>query len=174
MEKAIFAGGCFWCMEGPFKGLDGVDAVISGYIGGEKDDPTYEEVCSGSTGHTEAVEITYDPSKVAYEKLLEIYWMNIDPTTPNQQFADIGTQYRTGIFYHNEKQRELAEISRDKLAQTGKFDKTIVTEITPATTFYPAEDHHQDYSNKNPDHYNMYRIGSGRQDYLERTWGKKK
>ena len=170
-EHATFAGGCFWCMEGPFEALDGVVSVTSGYTGGTKLNPTYEEVSSGSTGHAEAVQIVYDPSKVSYEQLLEVFWRQIDPTTPNQQFADKGTQYRTAIFYQSEEQKRLAEASRDALAKSGKFAQPIVTEIVPASTFYPAEDYHQDYYKTHPTRYKLYRAGSGREGYLRKVWG---
>ena len=170
--KAIFAGGCFWCMEPPFENLDGVHAVVSGYINGHKDNPTYQEVCSGMTGHTEAIEISYDPAKVSYEQLLEVLWMNIDPTDGNGQFVDRGSQYRTGIYYLNEEQRQLAEASRDKLEKSEKFDRPIVTEIIAATTFYPAEDYHQDYYKVCAVDYKLYRYNSGRDQFLKKTWGK--
>lgn len=171
VETATFAGGCFWCMEPPFEHLAGVQAVISGYTGGTKLNPTYEEVCSGTTGHAEAVQVAYDPAHVTYAQLLEVFWRNVDPTTPNQQFADRGTQYRTAVFTHSEEQRRLAEESKQRLEQSGKFERPIVTEIVPASTFYPAEEHHQDYSKKHPLHYKLYRLGSGREGYLRRTWG---
>lgn len=170
-EKATFAGGCFWCMEPPFEKLDGVVSVTAGYTGGTEKHPTYPQVSSGKTGHAEAVEIVYDPSKVTYEKLLEVFWRNIDPTTPNQQFADKGTQYRTAIFYHNEEQKQLAIESKEHLEKSGKFDRPIVTEIVSAATFYPAEEYHQDYYKKNSIHYKLYRIGSGREGYLKHVWG---
>ena len=168
---ATFAGGCFWCMEGPFEALDGVASVRAGYTGGTTENPTYEEVSSGASGHAESIQIVYDPSQVSYEKLLEVFWRQIDPTTPNQQFADHGTQYRTAIFYHTDEQQRLAETSKAALAKSMKFDKPIVTEIAPASRFYPAEDYHQDYYKKNPLRYNLYRVGSGRDAYLKRTWG---
>jgi len=172
LKIATFAGGCFWCMEPPFEKLNGVSEVISGYTGGHKVNPTYEEASSGSTGHTEAVQISYDPSKVSYEKLLEVLWMNIDPTTSSGQFVDIGTQYRPGIFYHSEEQKKIAEASKKKLAQSGLFDKPITVEITKASTFYPAEDYHQDYYKKNPLRYKYYRFGSGRDNFLDKVWKK--
>ena len=171
-EKATFAGGCFWCMEPPFEKLEGVFSVTSGYTGGTQERPTYAEVSSGKTGHAEAIEVVYDPAKITYEQLLDVFWMNIDPTTPNQQFADKGRQYRTAIFYHTDEQRRLAEASKERLAHSGKFAQPIVTEIVPALAFYPAEDYHQDYYKKNPAHYTRYRIGSGREGYLQHTWGK--
>ncbi len=170
---AIFAGGCFWCMEPPFEQLKGVHSVRSGYIGGTKDNPTYEEVSSGSTGHAEAVEVLYDPSQISYAELLEVFWRNVDPTTEDAQFADHGTQYRTAIFVHNDEQKRLAQASKDKLAKSGKFKDPIVTTIESATQFYPAEEYHQDYHKKNPLRYNAYKVGSGRQTFIEKTWGKK-
>ncbi len=167
---ATFAGGCFWCMEPPFEKLDGVLAVVSGYAGGRKSDPSYEQVCSGTTGHLEAVQITYDPRRVSYDQLLELFWRQIDPTDPGGQFADRGEQYGTAIFYHDGEQKRLAELSRDALALSGRFDRPIVTVIRPFTGFYPAEDYHQDYYQKRPDQYQTYRRGSGRQRFLEKTW----
>ncbi len=169
-QKAIFAGGCFWCMESPFEKLPGVKAVISGYTDGKKSNPTYQEVSSGSTGHTEAVEITFDPAQIRYEELLETFWKQIDPTDPGGQFADRGNQYRTGIYYLSEEQRNLAEASKKALEASGKFDAPIATEIKEASTFYAAEDYHQDYYKKNPAHYKSYRRGSGRATFLEHTW----
>ena len=170
-QTATFAGGCFWCTEAAFEPLGGVVSVTSGYTGGTKPNPTYEEVSSGTTGHAESVQIVYDPSTISYEQLLDVFWRNIDPTTPNQQFADKGTQYRSAIFYHDEEQRRAAEASKQQLAKSGKFAAPIVTEITPASTFYPAEDYHQDYYKKNPLRYHLYKIGSGRAGYLKRVWG---
>lgn len=172
IETATFAGGCFWCMEPPFEKLEGVVSVTAGYTGGTVQDPTYEQVSSGVTGHAEAIEIRYDNSRVSYEQLLDVFWMNIDPTTPNQQFADHGSQYRTAIFYHDEEQERLAEASKDALARSGKFASPIVTEIVPVLPFYPAEEHHQDYYKKHALRYHLYRIGSGRAGYLRDTWGK--
>ena len=169
---ATFAGGCFWCMEPPYDELPGVISTTSGYIGGQKKNPTYEEVSRGTTGHTEAVQVVYDPKKVTYEKLLEVFWRNIDPTTPNAQFCDHGSQYRSGIFYHNEEQRRLALASRDHIERTKKFREPIVTEITASTTFYPAEDYHQDYYKKNALRYKFYRANCGRDTRLEQLWGK--
>lgn len=171
--KAIFAGGCFWCMEPPFEKLDGVQAVVSGYIGGDKENPTYKEVSGGMTGHAEAVEVTYDPAKVSYDQLLEVFWMNVDPTDARGQFVDRGSQYRTGIFYLNAEQKQLAEASKERLGKSGRFDRPIVTEITAATTFYPAEDYHQDYYKENSVNYSFYRYNSGRDQYLKKVWGKK-
>jgi methionine-S-sulfoxide reductase len=172
LEKATFAGGCFWCMEPPFEKLDGVNAVISGYTGGHTENPTYEEVSSGRTGHAEAVEVQYDPSRITYAKLLDVFWHNIDPTTRDRQFVDIGSQYRTAIFYHNEEQRRLAEESKRTLDVSGRFGKPIVTEIVPAGKFYPAEEYHQDYYKKSSTRYKFYRFNSGRDQYLDRIWGK--
>jgi methionine-S-sulfoxide reductase len=171
-EKATFAGGCFWCMEPPFDKLDGVVSTTSGYTGGTEKNPTYEQVSSGKTGHLEAIEVTYDPSKVSYDQLLDVFWRNVDPTQENGQFVDIGPQYRTAIFYHNEEQRRLALESRNRLQESRKFGKPIVTEIRPATEFYSAEDYHQDYYIKNPIRYKYYRWDSGRDQFLEQTWGK--
>lgn len=172
-EKATFAGGCFWCMEPPFASLKGVISITAGYTGGQKKDPTYEEESSGATGHTEAIEILYDPAQITYSELLDVFWRNIDPITPNRQFVDVGTQYRSAIFYHNEDQRRLAEESKAKLEKSGKFDKPIATEITSATTFYKAEEYHQKYYQKNPIRYKFYRYNSGRDQYLKKTWGEK-
>jgi methionine-S-sulfoxide reductase len=171
MKKATFAGGCFWCMEPPFEKLKGVQEVVSGYTGGREKDPTYADVSSGATGHAEAVEILYDPSQVGYSELLHVFWRSINPTQREGQFADMGTQYRTAIFYHNEEQRRLAEESKAELEKSGRYDKPIVTEIVPAAVFYPAEDYHQDYYKKNKSHYNAYKEGSGRAGYLRKMWG---
>ena len=168
---ATFAGGCFWCMEPPYDKLDGVTATISGYTGGSKADPTYEEVSAGGTGHTEAVQITYDPSKVRYEQLLEVFWRNVDPLDAGGQFCDRGSQYRTGIFVHDEEQRRLAEASKQALVEGDRFDRPIVTEIEPAGAFYPAEDYHQDYYEKNPVRYKFYRWSCGRDQRLADLWG---
>ncbi|WP_442594217.1 peptide-methionine (S)-S-oxide reductase MsrA [Neobacillus sp. D3-1R] len=170
-ELATFAGGCFWCMVKPFDEQPGIIKVISGYTGGEKENPTYQEVCSETTGHYEAVQITYDPTIFPYEKLLELYWQQIDPTDPGGQFYDRGGSYKTAIFYHNEEQRVLAEKSKQDLQQSGRFQKPIVTEILPAKVFYEAEDYHQHYYKKNSAHYNRYSIGSGRVDFIKRHWG---
>jgi len=172
-EKATFAGGCFWCMEPPFDKLDGVISTTSGYTGGTEKGPTYEQVSAGKTGHLEAIEITYDPAKVSYAQLLDVFWKNVDPTQHNGQFVDVGSQYRTAIFYHTEEQRRLALESRNRLQESRKFGKPIVTEIRPALEFYSAEDYHQDYYIKNPIRYKYYRWGSGRDRFLEETWGKK-
>ena len=153
LETATFAGGCFWCMEPPFEMLDGVEDVISGYTGGDMENPSYEEVVSGMTGHYEAVQISYDPERITYEELLDVYWRQIDPTDEGGQFVDQGSQYRTAIFYHNQAQKEQAENSRLQLEESGKYDKPVVTQVLPYTEFYPAEDYHQDYYQKNPTRY---------------------
>ncbi len=160
-------------MESPYDKLLGVAATVAGYIGGRTLNPTYEDICTGATGHAEAVEVAYDPEKISYEKLLETFWRNIDPTTRNRQFADRGTQYRTAIFYHDARQKEQAEKSKVDMERSGRFDAPIVTEIVPATVFYPAEDYHQDYYKKNSVHYQCYRDGSGRTQYLKKIWGEK-
>jgi len=169
---ATFAGGCFWCMEPPFAKLEGVRSVTSGYAGGTEPNPTYEQVSSGKTGYVESVQIVYDPSRITYEQLLEVFWMNVDPTQADGQFADHGKQYRTAIFYHDDQQKRLAQASKAALERSGKFPKPIVTDIVPAATFYPAEDYHQDYYKKNPLHYKRYRLGSGREGFLQKTWGR--
>jgi len=170
-ETATFAGGCFWCMEPAFEALEGIHSVAAGYTGGTTPNPTYKEVSSGATGHVEAVQIVYDPAKVMYEQLLQIFWENIDPTQADGQFADHGPQYRTVIFYATDEQKRLAEASKATLASSGKFAQPIVTEIVPALPFYPAEDYHQDYAKKNPLRYKLYKTGSGREGYLKKTWG---
>lgn len=171
LAKATFAGGCFWCMEPPFEQLDGVIEVRSGYTGGFKKNPTYEEVSSGHTGHAEAVEILYDPAKISYAQLLDVFWRNIDPTVKDRQFCDVGRQYRSAIFYHDQEQKRLAEQSKQKLSE--RF-KNIYTEILPATTFYPAEEYHQDFYKKNPVRYKSYRLGCGRDTRLRELWGQEK
>jgi peptide-methionine (S)-S-oxide reductase len=171
LARATFAGGCFWCMEPPYEALPGVVSVTSGYIGGQRRNPTYEEVSSGGTGHTEAVEILYDPKKVTYEKLLEVFWVNIDPTVRNRQFCDVGEQYRTGIFVHDDEQRRLAEASKKKIEETKRFKEAVVTEIVAAGDFWPAEEYHQDYYQKNPVRYRFYRFNCGRDKRLEQLWG---
>jgi peptide-methionine (S)-S-oxide reductase len=168
---ATFAGGCFWCMEPPFDNVPGVTATISGYTGGRKVNPTYQEVSSGTTGHAEAVRVVYDPKKVSYEKLLEVFWVNIDPTVKDRQFCDSGNQYRTAIFYHDEAQRKAAEASRAALEKSRPFKEPIVTPIEMAGAFYPAEDYHQDYYRKNPVRYQLYRSGCGRDARLKQLWG---
>ena len=170
LETATFAGGCFWCSESDLEKLDGVVEVISGYIGGHKENPTYEEVSAGSTGHYEAVQVRYDPAKVSYEQLLDAFWRHVDPTDAGGQFVDRGTQYRTAIFYHNPDQKKQAEASKAALARSGRFDKPIVTELKPFSVFYPAEDYHQDYYKKSPLRYKYYRQASGRDQFIERAW----
>jgi peptide methionine sulfoxide reductase msrA/msrB len=170
LERATFAGGCFWCMQHPFDELTGVVSTAVGYTGGHKEYPVYEEVCSGETGHAEAIEIQYDPSQITYSELLDVFWKNINPTTLNKQFADVGTQYRTAVFYHNEEQKRLCEASKEVSEKSGRYDKPIVTEIIPASTFYKAEEYHQKYYEKCPVRYNLYKSGSGRNQYLEKMW----
>jgi len=169
MAKATFAGGCFWCMEPPFDALDGVVSTTSGYTGGHTANPTYEQVSAGKTGHAEAVEIVYDPRKVTYTRLLEVFWRNIDPLTANAQFCDVGNQYRAGIFVHDATQRKLAEASKEAAAQ--RLQKPIVTEITAASQFWPAEEYHQDYYKKNPIRYKFYSTSCGRERRLDAIWG---
>jgi glutaredoxin-like YruB-family protein len=170
--KATFAGGCFWCMQPPFRMTAGVTDSVAGYAGGTKPNPTYEEVSSGSTGYLEAVQVTYDPEKVTYEKLLDVFWHQIDPTDSEGQFADKGSQYHTAIFYHDDDQKRIAETSKKKLNESGKFTKPVATEIRPYTTFYPAEDYHQDYATKKPREYGIYKTLSGREAFIGKTWGK--
>jgi peptide-methionine (S)-S-oxide reductase len=172
LEKATFAGGCFWCMEPAFDKLDGVKSVVSGYTGGRKPNPTYEEVSAGTTGHAESVEITYDPAVISYSKLLDVFWRNIDPTVKDRQFCDAGSQYRSAIFYHGEEQKRLAEASKRAIEQSRRFPGTIYTEIAPATTFYAAEEYHQQYYKKNPVRYKYYRYNCGRDQRLKELWGK--
>ncbi len=169
-KTAVFAGGCFWCMVKPFDSLDGIEQVLSGYTGGHVEHPTYEEVCSGTTGHTEAVEITYDPSKMSYEELVHIYWQQTDPTDASGQFADRGDSYRPVIFYENEEEKAIAEQSKRELDESGRFTKPIVVSIEEKEIFYPAEDYHQDFYKKNNAHYTRYRKGSGRDDFLDEHW----
>jgi len=174
MKLATFAGGCFWCMEMPFKQLEGVEKVVSGYTGGRTENPTYDDVCAGRTGHAEAVQVTYNPDRISYEKLLDTYWRQIDPTDPGGQFADRGESYQTAVFYHDEDQKKKAERSKEKLEASGRFSRPIATKILPAGDFYPAEEYHQDYHRKNPAHYEAYRSGSGREAFVRRYWGKEK
>jgi peptide-methionine (S)-S-oxide reductase len=169
--KATFAGGCFWCMEEAFEAVAGVNAVVSGYMGGKTKNPSYGQVSSGRSGHAEVVQIEYDPKRVSYEKLLEAFWRNIDPTQPNAQFCDHGSQYRSAIFYHDEAQKRLAEASRTALVKSKPFKGEIVTEISKAAEFYPAEDYHQDYYKKNPVRYKFYKTGCGRAARLKELWG---
>ncbi|HXV65459.1 MAG TPA: peptide-methionine (S)-S-oxide reductase MsrA [Vicinamibacteria bacterium] len=171
LEKATFAGGCFWCMEPPFDALEGVISTTSGYIGGRVENPSYEQVSYGGTGHLEAVEILYDPKKVSYEKLLEVFWVNVNPTDGAGQFCDRGSQYATAIFFHDEEQRRLAEESKREIEESGRLDKKIVTPIREATAFYRAEEYHQDYYTKNPFRYKLYRAGCGRDRILRQLWG---
>ena len=173
-KVATFAGGCFWCTESDFEKVPGVLKVISGYTGGRKENPTYEEVSSGRTGHLEAVQVHYDPEKVTYELLLEVFWRHIDPTDAGGQFVDRGSQYRSAVFYHDEEQKRLAEASREALARSGKFTRPIATEILPLSRFYEAEDYHQDYYRKSPLRYQFYRSNSGRDQFLKKTWGDEK
>ena len=170
---AIFAGGCFWCIEKDFEKLPGVIEVESGYTAGRTKNPTYEAVSSGSTGHTEAVRVIYDPAKVSYPQLLEYFWRHIDPTVKDRQFCDVGTQYRSGIYWQNESERKAAEASRDALLQSARF-KVIYTELAPASAFWRAEEYHQDYYKKNPVRYNYYRTSCGRDARVEQVWSEKK
>jgi peptide-methionine (S)-S-oxide reductase len=172
LEKADFAGGCFWCMEHPFDSLPGVVSVTSGYTGGQKKNPTYEEVSAGGTGHAESVQVVYDPAKITYEKLLDVYWVNIDPTTKDRQFCDRGNQYRSAIFYHTEEQHRAALRSKAALEKSKPFKDPVVTGIVPAGEFYPAEEYHQHYYKKNPIRYWYYRNGCGRDQRLKELWGK--
>ncbi len=174
LEKATFAGGCFWCMVPPFEKIDGVKEVLSGYTGGYKDNPTYEEVSSGKTGHVEAIEVTFDPSRVSYEKLLDVFWRQIDPTDPAGQFVDRGPQYRSVIFFHTPAQKALAEKSKEALSGSGRYSRAIVTEVLPAGKFYKAEEYHQDYWKKNPVRYKFYRYNSGRDQFLKKVWANDK
>jgi len=172
--KAIFAGGCFWCMEPPYDNLPGVISTTAGYTGGSVPNPTYEEVSEGKTGHAEAVEIVFDSTRISYQELLQVFWRNIDPTNPYGQFADWGSQYRTAIFYLDDKQKAQALKSKEELEKSGKFDKPVVTQIIAASTFYPAEEYHQEFYKKNPLRYNSYKVGSGRSGFLEKIWGGEK
>jgi methionine-S-sulfoxide reductase len=167
---ATFAGGCFWCMEKPFENLDGVFSVTSGYTAGATENPTYENYVAG--GHIEAVQIRYDPRRISYKKLLDVFWRQIDPTDPDGQFVDRGRAYSSAVFYHDEEQKKAAEESKQALAASDVFKKPIVTRIVPATTFYPAEEYHQDYYKKSPVRYKFYRFGSGRDQFLDKIWGK--
>ena len=171
-ELATFAGGCFWCMVKPFDQWPGILKVVSGYTGGNVENPTYEQVCSDTTGHYEAVQITFDPSVFSYKELLEVFWQQVDPTDAGGQFGDRGSSYQTAIFYHSEEQRQQAEESKKEMQENGPFNLPIVTPILPAKTFYPAEEYHQDYYKKNPSHYQRYHVGSGRAGYIQRHWKK--
>ena len=168
-SEATFAGGCFWCMEPPYDKQPGVSATISGYMGGELENPTYEQISRGGTGHAEVVQIEYDDSQISYEQLLEIFWRNIDPFAVDRQFCDSGDQYRSAIFYHNDEQRALAEASKAEME--ARFDQEITTDILPASEFWTAEEYHQDYYEKNPLRYKFYRLSCGRDDRLEEVWG---
>ena len=170
-EQATFAGGCFWCMESEFQELPGVLSVVSGFTGGRKQNPTYEEVSAGGTGHTESILITYEPAKISYARLLDVFWRNIDPTDKGGQFCDRGSQYRSGIFVHNAEQKKQAEESKQRLIASQKLP-TVHTPIDPATRFWPAEAYHQDYYSRNPIRYNYYRYGCGRDRRLEELWGR--
>lgn len=172
LQEATFAAGCFWCIEGTFEGLDGVHEAISGYTGGHTKNPTYQDVSRGGTGHVEAVRVIYDPREISYSDLLEVYWTQFDPTDDGGSFVDRGSQYRSAIFYHTPRQKALAEASRRKLAESGRFQKPIVTQIRPAETFYPAEEYHQNYFQKNTIQYKNYRRGSGRDQFIEKVWKK--
>lgn len=170
IEKAIFAGGCFWCMVKPFDQWDGIHTVVSGYTGGHMKNPTYEDVKTGTTSHYEAVEITFDPSIISYQDILEIFWQQIDPTDDGGQFHDRGDAYRTAIFYNNDQQKYLAKKSKERLKQSGKFSKPIVTEILRTKEFYRAEDYHQDFYKKSKEEYELDRAKSGRDEFIEKTW----
>ncbi len=170
-ETATFAGGCFWCMEHPFDELPGIISTTSGYTGGHQKKPTYQQVSAGTTGHTEAMQVVFDPKRISYAELLHVYWRNTDPTTANRQFCDVGTQYRPAIFYHSEAQKQAAESSKKALIQNKSFDGNIVTEITRASSFWPAEEYHQNYYLKNPIRYKFYRYNCGRDQRLEQLWG---
>lgn len=173
MKKlATFAGGCFWCMFKPFSRYEGIEKIVAGYTGGMKENPTYEEVCSETTGHVEAIQLTYNDELVSYEEILDIFWKQIDPTDEGGQFNDRGTRYNTAIFYHDEKQKEIALKSKQELESRKLFYKPIVTKILPAEIFYPAEEYHQDYYKKDPMHYEMYYKGSGRYDFIKTHWDK--
>ena len=171
LKVATFAGGCFWCMEPPFEGKDGVREVVSGYAGGEEENPTYKQVAGGQTTHTETVQVVYDPSKITYAELLRIFWQQIDPTQVDGQFVDIGAQYRTAIFYHDDEQKKLAEQSKQLLAEKGPVDEQIVTEIEPLERFWVAEEYHQDFYKKSTKRYKGYRNGSGRDQFIAKYWG---
>lgn len=173
LELATFAGGCFWCMVKPFDEQRGIESVVSGYTGGTIADPTYEQVCSDTTGHYEAVQITFDPELYSYSRLLDLFWQQIDPTDPGGQFYDRGRSYQTAIFYHTEEQRLQAEKSKVELEKSGRFSKPIATEILAAKAFYPAEEYHQGFYKKNPERYNAYQKGSGREGFIQRHWREK-
>lgn len=170
LDTATFAGGCFWCMQPPFEKIAGVKQVLAGYTGGKKANPTYEEVCAGNTGHYESIQVVFDPALVTYQKLLEVFWRNIDPTDNGGQFTDRGQQYESVIFFHNQEQKRLAEVSKETLQKSGRFNKPIVTKILKASAFYNAEGYHQDYYRKDPLRYESYRKGSGRSDFIKKHW----
>lgn len=170
LRKATFAGGCFWCVEADFEKVDGVVEVISGYTGGRVDNPSYEQVSGGGTGHAEAIQVIFDPTRITYGKLLDVFWKHVDPTDGGGQFVDRGSQYRPAIFYHDDEQKRAAEQSKQDLEKSGRFNKPIATEIVPFSKFFPAEDYHQDYFKKSPVRYNQYRRYSGRDQFLEKTW----
>jgi len=172
-EIATLAGGCFWCVESDFEKVDGVISVVSGYTGGKEHNPTYQQVSSGRTGHTEAVQIVFDPEKVSYKKLIDMFWKTIDPTTPNRQFCDVGSQYRSEIFYHSDEQKQIAEETKRTINESGILPAQIVTAVTKAGEFYPAEDYHQNYYKKNPVRYKFYRYNCGRDKRLQELWGSK-
>lgn len=172
-EKATFAGGCFWCMVEPFTRLPGVEKVVSGYTGGRVENPTYEQVSLGKTGHYEAVQVSFDPAVISYEELLDVFWRQIDPTDAGGQFYDRGGHYKTAIFYHDADQKEKATASKERLSAEARFDKPVATDILPAAPFYPAEEHHQDYHKKNPRDYERYRVGSGREAFIDKHWPQK-
>lgn len=171
VELATFAGGCFWCMVKPFDEQPGIEKVVSGYTGGHVENPTYEQVCTETTGHLEAVQITFNPELFPYEKLLGVFWQQIDPTDPGGQFYDRGTSYQTAIFYHNDEQKRLAVASKQQLEESGRFNKPIAVKILSAKSFYPAEEYHQQYYKKRKLHYERYRIGSGRDAFISKHWG---
>jgi len=170
-ETATFAGGCFWCMEPPYDKTEGVISTTAGYTGGHTSNPTYEEVSSGGTGHAESIQVVFDPARVTYQQLLDLFWRNIDPLARDRQFCDVGEQYRSSIFYHSEEQKRLAEESKTALEKSGRFPGPLATQIVPATTFYPAEEYHQDYYRKNPVRYKFYRFSCGRDQRLKELWG---
>lgn len=172
VAKATFAGGCFWCMEEAYDKIPGVISTTSGYMGGKTKNPTYEQVSTGTTGHTEVVQVEFDPAKVGYERLLEVFWRNVDPTQRDAQFCDHGSQYRSAIFYHNAEQKKAVEASKAALDKTKPFKGDIVTEIAPAAEFYRAEEYHQDYHTKNPVRYKLYKTGCGREARLQAIWGR--
>ncbi len=169
LARATFGGGCFWCMEPPFDKLDGVIATTSGYTGGDRENPTYEQVSVGGTGHVEVVQVLYDPKKISFSELLDVFWRNIDPTVEDRQFCDVGDQYRSAIFYHDEEQRRLSDETKASVAKA--LGQAVFTEVQPAQVFYPAEEYHQDYYEKNPVRYRFYRSGCGRDARLEELWG---